>query len=106
MGAGTDVFFERVLLPHRSLPPRGFNILMLLSALSVWVWGSALCRSAHGRSAVFSASMSVCLSGVPAQLSQRAAARNPRLAGEDFTVERIDVYGERRSWIFSRSGCG
>ena len=30
MSAGTDVFFERVLLPHRSLEPRGFHILMLL----------------------------------------------------------------------------
>src|SRR2546425_8727690 len=26
------VFFERVLLPHRSLPPRGFHLLMLLLA--------------------------------------------------------------------------
>ena len=30
------VFFERVLLPYRSLPPRGFNILMLvLAGLSI-----------------------------------------------------------------------
>ena len=29
MASPQPVFFERVLWPHRSLPPRGFRLLML-----------------------------------------------------------------------------
>ena len=56
MSAGTDVFFERVLLPHRSLPPRGFHLLMLGLGLVSLAVGIGFVRSARGRSAGFSAS--------------------------------------------------
>ena len=39
MSATGDVFFERVLLPHRSLPPAAFHVLMLLLGLVSLVMG-------------------------------------------------------------------
>jgi len=33
----SGAFFERVLLPHRSLPPRGFHLLMLLLLVALVV---------------------------------------------------------------------
>ena len=48
------IFFERVLLPHRSLPPRGFHILMVVLGLIASPSASASSRSARGRFSAFS----------------------------------------------------
>jgi uncharacterized membrane protein len=101
MRAGTDVFFERVLLPHRSLPPRGFHILMLflgivsmVAGIGFWLLGAWPICGFFG--------LDVALLYVAFRLSYRSARRREilRLAGDDFTVERIDIYGERRLWRF------
>ena len=101
MSAGSDIFFERVLLPHRSLPPRSFHMMMgllaLLSLLVGIVFVSMGCWPVFG---FFG--LDVALLYVAFRLSYRSARRREilRLAADDFTVERIDIYGERRRWRF------
>ena len=101
MSAGTDVFFERVLLPHRSLPPRGFHLLMLLLGLVSLAVGHRLCgdRRLAGLRVFRPRRRAVYLAF---RLSYRSARQREilRLADDEFTVERIDIYGERRVWRF------
>ena len=101
MSATTDVFFERVLLPHRSLPPRGFHVLMLvLGAFSCAAGILFVSLGAWPVCGFFG--LDVAAVYIAFRLSYRSARRREilRLAGDDFTVERIDIYGERRSWRF------
>ena len=100
MGTGTDVFFERVLLPHRSLPPGGFNILMLvLGLISLGVGIGFVSIGAWPVCGFFGLDIVLICAF---RLNYRSARQREilRLAGEDFTVERIDVYGERLIWRF------
>lgn len=95
------LFFERVLLPHRSLPPRGFHLLML------WLW---LFSVAVGTGFVLAGAwpvvgffgLDVALVYLAFRVNYRAARRREtlRLGADAFTVERIGVYGERRLWRF------
>lgn len=101
MSADTDVFFERVLLPHRSLPRHGFHILMLLLGLVSLVAGIGfLLIGAWPVIGFFG--LDVLLLYVAFRLSYRSARQSEvlRLVGDDFTVERINVYGDRRAWRF------
>src|SRR3954453_11893838 len=101
MSTGTDVLFERVLLPHRSLPPRGFHWLMLgLGLVSLAVGIGFVSIGAWPVCGFFG--LDVAAIYVAFRLSYRSARQREilRLAGDDFTVERIDVYGERRLWRF------
>jgi len=101
MSATTGVFFERVLLPYRSLPPRGFHLLMLgLGFLSLVVGIVFVALGAWPIVGFFG--LDVAALYLAFRLSYRSARRREvlRLAGEDFTVERIDIYGERRLWRF------
>ena len=101
MAAGTDVFFERVLLPHRSLPPRGFNILMLvLGLVSVAVGIGFVSIGAWPVCGFFG--LDVALVYVAFRLNYRSARQREilRLADDEFTVERVDIYGERLTWRF------
>jgi uncharacterized membrane protein len=95
------VFFERVLLPHRSLPPRGFHLLMvLLAAVSL---AAGIGFVSIGAWPVFGFfGLDVAALYLAFRLSYRSARQREvlRLAGDDFTVERISVYGERRMWRF------
>ena len=95
------IFFECVLLPHRSLPPRGFHVLMLLlGLLSLAVGIGFVAIGAWPVCGFFG--LDVAAIYVAFRLSYRSARQREilRLAGDDFTVERIDVYGERRRWRF------
>ena len=95
------VFFERVLLPHRSLPPRGFHILMLLLGLiSLAVGIGFVAIGAWPVCGFFG--LDVAALYLAFRLSYRSARRREilRLAGDDFTVEQISIYGERRRWRF------
>ena len=101
MSAGTDVFFERVLLPHRSLEPRGFHILMLLLGfVSLAVGIGFVAIGAWPVCGFFG--LDVALIYLAFRLSYRSARQREilRLADDAFTVERVDIYGERRVWQF------
>ena len=101
MSATGDVFFERVLLPHRSLPPRAFHVLMLLLGLvslamgvGFWLLGAWPICGFFG--------LDVAAVYVAFRLSYRSARQREilRLKDDDFTVERVDIYGDRRQWTF------
>ena len=97
----TRVFFERVLLPYRSLPPRGFNLLMLvLGAISIAVSIAFVTIGAWPVCGFFG--LDVLLVYVAFRLSYRSARQREtlRLADEEFTVERIGIRGDRRFWRF------
>ncbi|MBV9826379.1 MAG: DUF2244 domain-containing protein [Alphaproteobacteria bacterium] len=101
MSAGTDIFFERVLLPHRSLPPRGFNMLMLcLGLVSLAVGIGFVTIGAWPVCGFFG--LDVLAIYVAFRLSYRSARQREtlRLVDDDFTVERVNIYGERRVWLF------
>jgi len=101
MSATTAVFFERVLLPHRSLPPRGFHVLMLLLGLVSLAVGIAFVAAGAWPICGFFGLDAAALY-LAFRLSYRSARQREvlRLAEDDFTVERVDVYGERRMWRF------
>src|SRR2546429_1485063 len=93
------LFFERVLLPHRSLPPRGFHLVMLLLGLVSLAMGIGfLAIGAWPVCGFFG--LDVAALYLAFRLSYRSARRREvlRLAGDDFTVERVSIYGERRMW--------
>jgi uncharacterized membrane protein len=95
------LFFERVLLPHRSLPPRGFRIMMgLLALISLGVSIGFVMVGAWPICGFFG--LDVALLYFAFRLSYRSARQKEvlRLAGDDFTVERVDIYGERARWRF------
>ena len=95
------VFFERVLWPHRSLPPRGFRLLML--GLGILSLVAGICFVAAGAWPVCGFfGLDVALLYLAFQLSYRSARQREtlRLAEDQFTVERVDIYGERRLWRF------
>ncbi|HTV89995.1 MAG TPA: DUF2244 domain-containing protein [Stellaceae bacterium] len=100
-GAGNGPVFERVLLPHRSLPPRGFHVLMLLLGMLSLAVGivfvSLGCWPVIGFFGLDVLGLYIAF-----RLSYRSARQREilRLADDDFTVERIDVYGRRRKWWF------
>src|SRR5436305_1607253 len=95
MSAMTSVFFERVLLPHRSLPPHGFHLLMLfLGLLSVIAGTVSVAVGAWPICGFFG--LDVAALYLAFRFSYRSARRREvlRLAADDFTVERVDIYGE------------
>ena len=95
------LLFERVLLPHRSLPPRGFHILMAtLTLISVAVGIGFVSIGAWPVFGFFG--LDVGLVYVAFRLNYRSARRREilRLAGDAFTVERVGVRGKRRTWRF------
>jgi len=101
MSAGTDVFFERVLLPHRSLPRRGFHILMLLlGTVSLALGIGFVAIGAWPVIGFFG--IDVALLYIAFRRNYRSARQREilRLSDADFTVERVDIYGQRRLWRF------
>jgi uncharacterized membrane protein len=101
MSASPAIFFERVLLPHRSLPPRGFRLMMLLLGLVSLVVGIVFVSLGAWPICGFFG-LDVAALYLAFRLSYRSARRREvlRLADDDFTVERINIYGERRVWRF------
>src|SRR5260370_3597450 len=93
------VFFERVWMPPRSLPQRGFHLLMLLLGLLSLIVGVVFVALGAWPIVGFFG-LDVAALYLAFRLSYRSARRREvlRLAGDDFTVERIDIYGERRIW--------
>jgi uncharacterized membrane protein len=101
MSADADIFFERVLLPHRSLPPRGFRLMMLLLGLVSLAVGIGFVSIGAWPVCGFFG-LDVAALYLAFRISYRRARQREvlRLAGDDFTVERIGIYGERRLWRF------
>ena len=93
--------FERVLLPHRSLPPRGFRLLMLFLGLVSLAIGVGFVSV--GAWPVFGFfGLDVAAVYLAFRLNYRSARRRERLrlAGDAFTVERLSVRGHRLTWRF------
>jgi uncharacterized membrane protein len=94
-------FFERVLSPHRSLPPCNFHMLMGLLGLISFAAGVGVV--AIGAWPVFGFfGLDVALVYVAFRLNYRTARQSEtiRLADDVFSVERVSVRGERRNWRF------
>ena len=90
-------FFERVLLPHRSLPSRNFHLLMgLLGLISLAAGIGFVAVGAWPVIGFFG--LDVALVYLAFRLNYRSARQSEtiRLAGDAFTVERVSVRGERR----------
>jgi len=96
-----SLFFERVLLPHRSLPARGFQVLMLILGLISLAAGIGFVSIGAWPVTGFFG-LDVVLVYFAFRLSYRNARRSEtiRLASDAFTVERVSVRGERRVWQF------
>jgi uncharacterized membrane protein len=97
----THIFFERVLVPHRSLPLHGFRILMLiLGLLSLGV--GALCVSVGAWPVCGFFGVDIALLYLAFRRNYRSARQSERLrlSAAAFTVERVSVRGERRLWRF------
>jgi len=94
-------FFERVLSPHRSLPPCNFHMLMGLLGLISFAAGVGFV--AIGAWPVFGFfGLDVALVYVAFRLNYRTARQSEtiRLADDVFSVERVSVRGQRRNWRF------
>jgi uncharacterized membrane protein len=97
----TPTFFERVLLPHRSLRSRNFHLLMgLLGLISVAAGIGFVAIGAWPVIGFFG--LDVALVYLAFRLNYRSARQSEtiRLAGDSLTVERVSVRGERRLWRF------
>ena len=100
-GGPETVFFERVLLPHRSLPPRSFHLLMLL--LGLISFGASIVFLVVGAWPICGFfGLDIALLYVAFRVSYRSARQHERLrlAEDQFTVERVSIRGERRVWRF------
>jgi uncharacterized membrane protein len=95
------LFFERVLLPHRSLPPRRFRLLMLILGLCSFAVGTGFVIAGAWPVVGFFG-LDVALVYLAFRLNYRSARRREtlRLAEDAFTVERVGIHGERRLWRF------
>ena len=99
--AARGVFFERVLLPHRSLPRPAFHLLMLF--LGLVSLGASLAFLSVGAWPVCGFfGLDVALLYFAFRVSYRSARQREtlRLVEDQFTVERVSIRGERRVWRF------
>jgi len=97
----SPVFFDAVLYPHRSLPPQGFVVLMvLLSAVSFGAGVSFVLIGAWPIVGYFG--LDVLLVYLAFRASYRSARMHEwvRLTEDALTVERVGQSGERRRWHF------
>jgi uncharacterized membrane protein len=93
--------YETVLRPHRSLPPRGFFIFMMVIAAVSFAAGILFVRIGAWPVTGFFGLDVLLLYGA-FRLSYRSGRMREtvRLAGDDLTVERVSVRGEIRTWRF------
>lgn len=97
----SPVFFEAVLHPHRSLPPRGFMLLMLL--LGIVSFAAGVSFVLLGAWPIFGYfGLDVLLVYLAFRASYRSARMHEwvRLTEDMLTVERVGQRGERRRWQF------
>ena len=97
----TDVLFDAVLMPHRSLSPRGFLALML--AVCVISFGAGLAFFLAGAWPVVGfLGLDVLLVFGAFKLSYRSARgyESLCLTRDGLTVRRVDPQGRERFWQF------
>jgi uncharacterized membrane protein len=100
-GTAPELHYTAVLKPHRSLPPKGFALLMLaLGGGSVCVSLAFVLHGAWPVTPFFG--LDVALVYVAFRLSYRQARQREelRLSDSSLTVDRVNIYGERRRWQF------
>jgi uncharacterized membrane protein len=93
--------FERVLQPHRSLPPRGFHLMLgALGLFSLAVGTGFVLAGAWPVFGFFG--LDIALFYLAFRLNYRSARRREivRLGADALTVERIGIRGERGLWRF------
>jgi len=95
------VFLEVVLHPYRSMPRRGFVVLMVALACVSLVAGT-ICILVGAWPVFGFFGLDVALVYVAMRVSYRGAraAESLRLTAESLTVERVSARGERRRWRF------
>lgn len=96
-----EVLFDVVLTPHRSLPARGFLLLMLAVCGISFAAGLAFFLVGAWPVVGF-LGLDVLLIYLAFKLSYRAARayESLRLTREDLTVRRVDPRGRERRWQF------
>lgn len=97
----SPVFFDAVLYPHRSLPPQGFLVLMLLLGAASFAAGVSFVLM--GAWPVFGYfGLDVLLVYLAFRASYRSARMHEwvRLTEDTLTVEHVGQRGERRRWQF------
>jgi uncharacterized membrane protein len=95
------VFFDAVIYPHRSLPPLGFLLLMLvLGGISFAAGITFVLAGAWPILGYFG--LDVLLVYFAFRASYRSARMHEwvRLTEDTLTVERVGLRGERRRWQF------
>lgn len=98
---GSPVLYDAVLSPHRSLPPRGFTVLILLMAAVSFM--ASLFFVLHGAWPVTPFfGVDVLLVYVAFRLNYRSGRLREelKLTEDSLTVDRVNVYGERTRWRF------
>jgi uncharacterized membrane protein len=100
--APAPVFLDAVLRPHRSLPKRGFNILMLLLGLVSFAYGIVFVLLIGAWPVFGFFGLDVLLVYIAFRRNYRSARQHERvqLFEDRLTVERVGVYGQRREWRF------
>ena len=95
------VFYDAVLSPHRSLPPRGFAVLMLaLAAVSFCVSLAFVLHGAWPVTPFFGLDVLLVYWAFRINYRHARLREELRLTEDSLTVERIGVRGERRRWQF------
>jgi len=95
------LFLDALLQPHRSLPPRGFAVIMaVLAALSLVAGVTCVLVGAWPVFGFFG--LDVALVYLAFRASYRSARRSERvrLTERSLTVEQVSVRGERLHWRF------
>jgi uncharacterized membrane protein len=98
---GARVFFDALLVPHRSLSPRGFLLVMLLLGGVSFIAGVAFVLA--GAWPVFGFfGLDVLLVYIAFRANYRAGRYYERVAltFAGLTVERVDIYGTRTEFRF------
>ncbi len=98
------VFYDAVLQPHRSLPPRGFAVLMLaLAAVSFGVSLAFVLNGAWPVSPFFGIDVLLVYWAFRINYRHARMREELRLTEESLTFDRVSVYGERKRWQFQPS---
>jgi uncharacterized membrane protein len=99
--ARPTVFYDAVLSPHRSLPPRGFAVLMLaLAAASFCVSAAFVLHGAWPVTPFFGFDVLLVYWAFRINYRHARLREELRLTEDSLTVERVGVCGERRRWQF------